>query len=132
MKTRIFSLALVFVVMMGVVLTGCSGSGGKTVQSYIDQQAEQIESVKESVADMMDIEVEAKDEDTLAYTYTLKTEINGNPEETAAALEQNLNAQASMFEGILEEMRTFGIKSPKVMLTYYDMNGTELFSKTFE
>lgn len=124
MKKRIVMVTSVLLVMV-LMMAAC---GAKTVQNYIDAQQEQLDELTAQTGDLMDIAVEARDDSTLLYKFTM---LDDSIPLDAAQLEAGLDAQSATYDAILAEMDQYGISNPSIVIEYIDAAGELVLSKTF-
>lgn len=109
-----------------------------TVKAFLDDPAtkEQLDAALEQMTggdDSMDVSLEGSD-DTLTYIfkYSDDTLADADVDALAAALEEGMDAQASVFENIASQVGSVvSVENVKVVVTYAKADGTEIYSREF-
>lgn len=113
-----------------------SDNGGNSkLSEYIesDIMQEQFEKMNEPVESILDMDVYAADESTLAYKFTYKADISESEYDTIKEqLEENTNSVASTYEAVAESIGAeLNIDDMCVRVEYFTNDGTELYSRDF-
>jgi len=105
-------------------------AAGMTLEDIIEQQSAQLDSMKESFKDLMDIEISAKG-NSILYTYTYKIDI---PDKKA--VKEQLKTQASSMKASLSSVftlfETAGISDASMIFEFKAKDGEVLYKEEFK
>ena len=108
-----------------------AGSGSGPLQEIVEETRGQIAGLQSSLGDTMSIEISARGDNTLVYTFTFKTDV-GDTEQIGSALAEAIEREDSVYEALVVELENAHITSPAVVVEYLDKDGHEIFSKTYK
>jgi|GEM_PF-3302978 len=98
----------------------------KIVQEVVAEANKEIDSLKEVFADTMEIAITAKGT-AVVYTYTYVIDIP-DVDAVADALESSLEAQSAVFEGIVDALKSEGVKEGSVIIEYLTKDGEMIYT----
>lgn len=124
--------AIMLLVTSSLALTGCGGT--KTLEEYVNSDSDvqqELSDLESSLGNGGSITVKENNIE-LIYKYDQTFD-----EATATAmkpqLEQAMNSMESQFQGMIDDLKEdSGIDDVSMTIVYQDVNGTELYSNTYQ
>lgn len=105
-----------------------------SVADYVnsDEMQSALQTLKDSQAEGIGIDIVAEDDNKMVYVFTYKTIAHTEGDGMAEALEQAITAQDATFQQTANSVAPFvGGEQVTVEIRYVDMNGAVIFSKTY-
>ena len=125
-KKRLLSVLLISLLLIALI----AACGGNQLEKIVKEAQGEIESIQRMLGDDMKIEVLARGESTLVYTFTYLMDLDDHIA-LGAYLKEEIESQNDVYESLLVDLRNARVPSPKVVVEYLDREGTEIFSKTY-
>jgi len=125
-KKRLLSVLLISLLLIALI----AACGGNQLEKIVKEAQGEIESIQRMLGDDMKIEVLARGESTLVYTFTYLMDLDDHIA-LGAYLKEEIESQNDVYESLLVDLRNARVPSPKVVVEYLDREGIEIFSKTY-
>ena len=135
--SKLFAVAMVLVMVLSVAALTTSCGGTKTLEDYVNGDKEvskQLNDAGEQFSnDAMKAEVIVK-ENTLTYAYTYTdTYTKEQTKKMVPLFEKALEGYTATYEGIRDNLeKESEIEGVVVKITYYNGDGSEIYTKTYE
>ena len=101
------------------------------IAAFIESAEDQLESMKSSFGDTMDMQLEARGS-SMVYVFQYLEDTGMDNETMAAALDSALDAMSSTFTTILDSLKTEVPEAESIVVEYKDKDGEVITSKEFK
>ena len=125
-KKSIVSVLLISLLLIATV-TAC---GGNPLERIVAESQKELPAIQSMLGNDMKIEITARDESTLVYTFTYLIDI-GDRNMVRSNLQTGIETQNAVYESLLQDLSNARVPSPRVVVEYIDKDGAEIFSKTY-
>jgi len=125
-KKRIISVFLICLLLIALT----AACGGNRLERIVKEAQDEIGPIQEMLGDDMTIEVYARGESTLVYTFTFLMDLDDR-NVLREHLQAEIESQNAVYESLLVDLRNARVPSPVVVVEYLDSDGIEIYSKTY-
>jgi len=125
-KTRLVSVFLISLLLIALI----AACGGNPLEKIVSEAQNEIGPIQDMLGDEMTIEISARGESTLVYTFTFLIDLD-DPAALRSHLQAELEAQNAIYESLLVDLRNARVPSPEVVVEYLESDGTVIYSKTY-
>ena len=128
-KKKLLSVFLISLLLIALT----AACGGNQLEKIIKEAESELESVRDMLGDEMKIEISARGESTLVYTFTyLMDLLEDDYDAMSAYLKEAIESQNAVYESLLVDLKNARVKTPEVVVEYLDKHGVEIFSKNYK
>jgi len=127
-KKRLVSVFLISLLLITLTVA----CGGNPLEKIVSEAQGELGPIQEMLGDDMTIEISARGESTLVYTFTYLMDLDEDDHiAVREILQAEIESQNAVYESLLVDLKNARVPSPVVVVEYLDSNGIEIFSKTY-